>query len=519
MKKARLDIEGMGRILTVVIFLLLSVAGFGFSVYLFMVANSPFLYVIAAGFLILSILSGFFNVLASYWYYKSFNYKAYLEGIRKKLRPIKSYPTVSVVMPTHDEDVDMIRRNVAALKGLSYQKGRMNLFVLNDSSDPAIKGKIESMCRELGVRFIYRGTNKGYKGGALNNFLKYSNDEFIAIFDADESLKNNNFLKELMPYFQEGNIAYVQTEKRYSKGTFFSDSVDIFDAFFFRFIESARAIDGTAIFSGSCGIIRRSVLDEVGGFPEYAIEDTFFSLESDLKGYRGLFVPKVYAYGKPIKTFSGLVKQQWRYNYGDTQFISYFFRKKGHEKKPGFPTVNYMAHGMGLNYLSIVLILFTIVSTAIVFSTLPFAHIGIKSFSILSLTPLDIAELLGLFAFILSMFAPAILTKMYFKSFKKGVMVFMLNYALAFVRTGAAISAILGMESRLKWNSKWETKSGVGTSIIAAVNKAKVEVAFVAILVFLAAVALMRANISGGIWLLWYGGMFSLAPVFFYKYG
>jgi hypothetical protein len=137
--------------------------------------------------------------------------------------------------------------------------------------------------------------------------------------------------------------------------------------------------------------------------------------------------------------------------------------------------------------------------------------------SLRNITPLDIAELLGLFAFLLSMFAPAILTKIYFKSFRKGVMVFLLNYALAFVRAKAALSAIFGRGGKLDW--KGPGKGNKNSSILSVIDKTKVEVGFVVILVALGIVALMRANISGGVWLLWYGGMYSLTPLFFFKYG
>ncbi|MDE1871147.1 MAG: glycosyltransferase [Candidatus Micrarchaeota archaeon] len=524
MRKAQLDIDYIGKLFTVALFLVLSVAGFGFSIYLFLVSNSLFLYAIAICFLFLSIISGFFNILASYWYYKSFGYEKYIEELKSKLKPMGRLPTVSVVMPSHDEDLDMIKRNAKELTGIRYPKGKLNVFLLNDSADKDRKRELERFCKSSGINFIYRKRNTDYKAGALNHFLERSRDEFVAVFDCDEHLEDRNFLMDVLPYFQDEKIAYVQTEKRYSKGTFFSDTVDIFDAFFFKFIETARAMDNTAIFSGSCGVIRRSVIDEVGGFPKYAIEDTFFSLESDLKGYRGFYLPKVYAYGKPIYTFSQLVKQQWRYNYGDTQFVSYFLRKKEFKKQQMLAKLNYMAHGFGLNYLSVVLILFTIVSTAIVFSTLPFAHIGIIprftswsdiTLSVARVSALEIAELLGLFAFILSMFAPAILTKIYFKSFKKGVMVFLLNYALAVVRAKAAIAAIFNLKDRLKWNSKSEEMG----SAVSAMAKARTELVFVAVLAVLGIVALMELKISGGIWLMWYAGMYSLTPLFFYKYG
>jgi cellulose synthase/poly-beta-1,6-N-acetylglucosamine synthase-like glycosyltransferase len=510
-----IDKERIGRLFTVFVFLTLSVTGFGFAVYLFFVAHSIMLYAIAVIFLMLSIGAGFFNVLASYWYYRSFEYNRYVENFRKNLKPVKDYPTVSVVMPTHTESIHEIKKNLIELKKINYQKGKMHIFVLNDSENLEMKKNLEGICNKLHVKFINKENNIGYKAGSLNNFLKHSKDEFVAIFDADEYLEDKNFLVDTIPFFQDEKIAYVQTEKRYRKGTFFSDSVDIFDAFFFRFIETSRSMDNTAIFSGSCGVIRRSVIDEVGGFPEVMIEDTFFSLESDLKGYRGFYLPKVYARGEPITTFTGLVKQQWRYNYGDTQFIAYFLKKKDKKKKHWFQRVNYTAHGFGLNYLSLGLILFTLISLLIVFSSLPFAHINVSSISSLfKISGIEIAELLGLFAFLLSMFVPAILTKMYFKSFKKGVMVFLLNYALAFVRAKAAIAAMVGSTKRPSWGNK----SGYNNNIISAIGNTKTEMAFTGILVLLGIVALSRSNIAGGIWLIWYAGMYSLATLFFYKY-
>jgi membrane protein YdbS with pleckstrin-like domain len=86
----RFDKEQIGRLFTVIVFCTLSISGFGFSIYLFLVANSPFIYVIAISFLFLSVFAGFFNILAAYWYYKSFYYEKYLEGLKKKLKPMKS---------------------------------------------------------------------------------------------------------------------------------------------------------------------------------------------------------------------------------------------------------------------------------------------------------------------------------------------------------------------------------------------------------------------------------------------
>ena len=55
-------------------------------------------------------------------------------------------------------------------------------------------------------------------------------------------------------------------------------------------------------------------------------------------------------------------------------------------------------------------------------------------------------ELFGMAAFALSFFTPAILTKIYFNSFSKGFMIFVLNFSLAVVRTKAALAALLRID-------------------------------------------------------------------------
>ena len=106
---------------------------------------------------------------------------------------------------------------------------------------------------------MHRNDRKGFKAGALNNMLKHSKEEFVAIFDYDEvPHKHRTSLMDMLPYFSDKKLSYIQTEKRYFKGTFFSDTVDLFDAFFFKFVQPSRALNNTAIFAGSCGLIRRT---------------------------------------------------------------------------------------------------------------------------------------------------------------------------------------------------------------------------------------------------------------------
>ncbi|MCL5100472.1 MAG: glycosyltransferase [Candidatus Marsarchaeota archaeon] len=506
------------RLLSVAIFIVLTSVGLVFSSWFIYSAGSTYMFLLALCFMALTLVSGFFNIFTSYSYYRSYFYTDYINKISSRLKPLLKFPTVAIAVPVYNEDPKFVKKNMLRLKDLEYPKDKIVYYLLDDSTDKSIRSELEKFSALNGIRYIHRNNRKGFKAGALNNMLKNSKEEFIAIFDYDEYITNTKFLMDLLPYFQDKKLSYLQTEKRYFKNSFFSDTIDLFDAFFFKFIQPARALNNTAIFAGSCGILRKSYLQKIGGFPEYIIEDTFFSFESDMHGYKSLFIPKVYAHGKPINRFTELVKQQWRYNYGDTQFVGYFFKRSKNNRKNLSPLsrIDYMTHGFGLNYISIVLLLFTMLSILIVFGQLSGQVFSVKNILNSSNIGFDL-EILGISAFALSIVAPAILTKMYFKSLRKGLMIFLLNFSLAFIRTKAAVAAVLNMKGKTMWSGR---KMNINDrQFTYSLKNSMMEVSFSIVLFAFSAIAMGIDNMYGAMWLLWYGILYISTFFLFYKYG
>ncbi len=504
------------RIITSALFVVLAIAGIGFSGYLLIIARSTYMYVLAICFAVLAAVSGLFNVFAASAYYRSYFYEFYLEKVRERLKPMKRLPTVAIVVPVYNEDTNIVKRTLARLLEIRYDKSKVRYYLADDSTNAAITGELLSFCQTNGIQYIRRESRKGFKAGNLNNALKYIKEEFIAVFDYDEYLTNRNFLIDLMPYFSDKKLAYLQTEKSYFNGnSLFSQSISLFDAFFYKFVQQARALDNTAIFAGSCGVIRKSVLEKVHGFPEFVIEDTFFSFLSDVEGYKSLYIPKVYALGKPITTFSQLVKQHWRYNYGDTQFLWYFYSNKKSKKLSFLSHIDYITHGLGFNYMSIILLLFTVMSVLIVFSASPFVTLSISQFFNSHYIAIDL-EILGSAAFVMSLLVPVIITKIYFKSFKKGILILFLNFALVVVRTKAAIAAALNIDPAKVWIRQKRVRT---RSLRFALQNTKVELAISASLVLFGILAYTKHNFAGGAWLFWYAFLYTLATAFFYLYG
>jgi len=160
----------------------------------------------------------------------------------------------------------LYEKTLKKLRTIDYPKDKVNFYLLDDSSDSELADMLRKVAERNGFRFIHRNERKGFKAGALNNFLRQSDEELIAIFDADEYLVNKDFLKDLVPAFDDPEVGYIQTEKRYANSNFFANSINLFNSFFFSFIQPSRASRNTSIFAGSCGINKRKQLIMLADF-------------------------------------------------------------------------------------------------------------------------------------------------------------------------------------------------------------------------------------------------------------
>ncbi len=97
-------------------------------------------------------------------------------------------PRVTVQLPIFNEQF-VIDRLVEAVCALEYPKDRLEIQVLDDSTDETreVASNIVERYAALGhpIVYIHRTNRYGFKAGALDAGLKVASGEFIAIFDAD----------------------------------------------------------------------------------------------------------------------------------------------------------------------------------------------------------------------------------------------------------------------------------------------------------------------------------------------
>ena len=114
--------------------------------------------------------------------------KCYICGKRKKIYKnppvleLKSYPTVTVVVPCYNEAAT-IDKTVASLLEMDYPKDKLKLFLIDDGS----KDNTWDIIREYdnGENIFSFTKPNGGKHTALNFALEKNNSEFFGCLDSD----------------------------------------------------------------------------------------------------------------------------------------------------------------------------------------------------------------------------------------------------------------------------------------------------------------------------------------------
>ncbi len=219
----------------------------------------------------------------------------YYMKVEKKGRgkPLKEYPTVSILVPAHNEAL-VIVRTVRALLNLKYPKDRYEIIVINDNSTDDTAEKLEQVQREFPDRkliVISTGPEVGGKGksNALNIGFSVSTGEIIAIYDADNTPQPDALAILVESLVEDDKLGAVigKFRTRNRNASLLSRFVNI-ETLAYQCMNQA----GRYFFFKLCTIpgtnyvIRRSLIEEIGGWDVNALsEDTEISFRLYRMGY------------------------------------------------------------------------------------------------------------------------------------------------------------------------------------------------------------------------------------------
>jgi cellulose synthase (UDP-forming) len=193
--------------------------------------------------------------------------------------------------------------------------------------DDGQRDEIKTLAASLNCGYIHRADRQHAKAGNLNHALRETSGEIIAIFDVDH-VPTSSFLKETVGFFQDEQVAFVQTPHHFYNPDVFQKNLHLEgvlkneQSLFYRVLQSGRDRHNSAFFAGSCGLFRRRVLLEIGGFrTETVTEDIHTSMVIHAKGYRSCYLNKVLAVGLMPESFESSMKQRIRWAMGHVQIF------------------------------------------------------------------------------------------------------------------------------------------------------------------------------------------------------
>lgn len=203
------------------------------------------------------------------------------------------YPTVSIVIPVHNEEKtisDKIKNSLS----LEYPAGRLRIVIVSDCSTDRTNEIVKEYESER-LRFIFYKERKG-KLSAIIESLNHAEGEILIFSDAD-TLLEKDAIKNIVKPFEEKNTGAVSGNLEYYVPGKSSKWRNLYWAAE-QSIRFAEAKLGALCFvSGPFWAMRRRLFPE--HLPLYALDDTVIPMHIVKQGYRVTIQKKAIARTMP----------------------------------------------------------------------------------------------------------------------------------------------------------------------------------------------------------------------------
>ncbi len=281
--------------------------------------NNPFQALLGIGLLSAELYAGVLLVLA---------YLQTAYPLERKPVPLppdpSTWPVVDVYVPSYNETLDLVRSTVLAALNMDWPRDKMNIWILDDGR----REDFRTFAEECGCGYIIRPDNKGAKAGNLTHAMRHTDGEFIAIFDCDHA-PTRAFLQLTVGWLvRDSRIGIVQTPHHFYSPDPFERNlarkapVPNEGLLFYGLIQQGNDMWNATFFCGSCAVLRRTALEEVGGVPTATVtEDCHCSFLMQKRGWHTAYLRLPLAAGLATERLGLHVGQRLRWARGMIQIL------------------------------------------------------------------------------------------------------------------------------------------------------------------------------------------------------
>ncbi len=232
-----------------------------------------------------------------------------------------AWPTVDVFIPTVNEPLDLVRATVLAALAMDWPPDALRVWLLDDGG----RDEFRQFAASAGCVYLARDDHGHAKAGNLNHALSHSHAEFVCVFDCDH-VPTRAFLQLTMGSIVAGpNLALVQTPQHCYSPDPFQRNLGLRspqDLLFHGLLQDGNDTWNATVFTGSCAVLRRTALDEIGGFAvETVTEDVHTMLKLHRRGWDSAYLRIPLAGGLAPERLSAAIRQRARWARGMMQIL------------------------------------------------------------------------------------------------------------------------------------------------------------------------------------------------------
>lgn len=234
------------------------------------------------------------------------------------------WPSVDLLIPTYNEPLSVVKYTALASMNIDWPADKLNVYILDDGK----REEFRKFAEEAGIGYMTRDDNAHAKAGNINRALERLDSPFVAIFDCDH-VPTRSFLQVTLGWFLRDNkLAMLQTPHHFYSPDPFERNLGQFRTIpnegelFYGIVQDGNDFWNATFFCGSCAILRRTALDEIGGIAvETVTEDAHTSLRMQINGWNTAYINIPQAAGLATERLSGHVKQRIRWARGMIQIM------------------------------------------------------------------------------------------------------------------------------------------------------------------------------------------------------
>jgi cellulose synthase (UDP-forming) len=245
---------------------------------------------------------------------------------------LESFPNVSIIVPVYREDTSVLSAMVEAFVNLDYPTGMLNMYVCDDTEDPAQRTATRRVCSDKGgdrVHYCPRDGRRGFKAGAINDVLPRITSKYLIMLDVDH-VPLPDMVRRLMTAKLNSQADFLMFPQYFrneeeNNVTVSSSLKQLVD---YRIDRLGRCVTNSAFCVTTNWIVETESLRSLGGLDESTVtEDLATGLIAHSQGFKIDLIDDKLALGLAPNTLESWRRQQYRWSSGTFKVAKTIFPK------------------------------------------------------------------------------------------------------------------------------------------------------------------------------------------------